>query len=304
MTELRGPDPGQDPADLPRTAGSSRSPGIPELLLRGGPGGQVPVPIPQLGFGTWQVTSEQVGPALATAFEAGYRHVDTARLYHNEEAVGAAVRTWQQDRSTGRIFVTTKVWNDDHLRVRAAFDESMSRLGLDVLDLLLIHWPCPTADHYVPAWCELLALRDEGRVRAVGVSNFAEPHLRRLAEETGEFPAVNQIELHPLLQQQALRAFHERHGILTQSWTPLAGGLLQGDPVVAAVAAKHSVTPARVLLRWQVDLGLIVIPRSVTPARIRENADLFSFALDADDLAALARLDRGRRTGPDPEQFG
>jgi 2,5-diketo-D-gluconate reductase A len=274
-------------------------PPIPALPLRAG--GAPDVRIPQLGFGTWEVPPAQVGAALAAAFEAGYRHVDTARLYGNEAAVGAALRASGMPRE--QVFVTTKVWNDDQRRVPAAFDASMERLGLDVLDLYLIHWPAPKGDAYVQAWGDLLALRDAGRVRAVGVCNFGVVHLERLAAEVGELPAINQVELHPYLQQAELRAYHGAHGIVTQSWSPLGRGRITHDPVLAAVAAKHGVTWAQAALRWNLQLGCVVIPRSVTPARIKENIDLFGFELDAQDMAALAGLDRGERTGPDPDTF-
>ncbi len=273
-------------------------PPVPARALRAG---AATVEIPTLGFGTWEVPDDLVGGALAEAFAAGYRHVDTARLYRNEEGVGRAVRDSGMPR--GDVFVTTKVWQTDFGRVRAAFEGSMARLGLDVLDLLLLHWPAPAQDRYVQAWRDLLALREEGRVRAVGVCNFQIPHLQRLADETGELPAINQVELHPLFQQGALRDFHARHGIVTESWSPLARGHLVDDPIVAAVAAKHRVTWAQVVLRWHLQLGLVLIPRSVTPSRIRENIDLFGFALDESDMSALAALDRDLRTGPDPDTF-
>ena len=263
------------------------------------------VAIPALGFGVWQVPDDAVEAAVITALESGYGHIDTARIYGNESGVGRALAT---ARAAGMpsedVFVTTKVWNDDHREVRAAFDASMARLGLDTLDLYLIHWPAPAGGAYVDAWRELVALRDEGRVRAIGVCNFHIPHLQRLADEVGELPAINQIELHPYLQQAELRAFHAEHGIVTESWSPLASGKqVLDDPVIAEVAAKHGVTPAQAIIRWHLDLGAVVIPKSVTPSRIRENIDVFGFALDADDLAAFGALDRGMRTGPNPDEF-
>jgi 2,5-diketo-D-gluconate reductase A len=180
----------------------------------------------------------------------------------------------------------------------------MKRLGLDVLDLYLIHWPTPEKDTYVDTWKALLRLREEGRVRAVGVCNFQAEHLQRLADETGEAPAINQVELHPYLQQEELRAFHAAHGVLTEAWSPLAsGGDVLSDPTIAKVAEKHGVTPAQAILRWHLDLGNVVIPKSVTPSRIRENFDVFGFSLDADDLAAIGRLEAEHRTGPHPEEF-
>jgi len=275
------------------------APAVPFQSLRSG--GVSAVAIPSVGFGTWEVPDDVVGAALAEAFAAGYRHVDTARLYRNEEGVGRAIRESGMPRD--QVFVTTKVWQTDFGRVREAFEGSMGRLGLDVLDLLLLHWPAPAQDRYVDAWRDLLALRDEGRVRAVGVCNFQIAHLQRLADETGELPAINQVELHPLLQQRELRAFHAEHAIVTESWSPLARGHLTDDPVVARIAARHAVTWAQVVLRWHLQEGFVLIPRSVTPARIRENLDLFGFALDEEDLAAVAGLDRGLRTGPDPDTF-
>ena len=202
------------------------------------------------------------------------------------------------------IFVTTKVWPDDLQRVPAAFDASMDRLGIDVLDLYLMHWPAPAQDHYVEAWQAMLALRDSGRVRAVGVCNFHVPHLQRLLDEVGQLPPINQIELSPYLQQAEVRAFHAEHGIVTEAWSSLAAraGLLD-DPAIEGIAAKHSVTPAQAVLRWHLQLGNVVLTRSVTPSRIAENADVFGFDLDADDLDAIAALDRGQRTGPNPDVF-
>jgi len=234
----------------------------------------------------------------------GYRSIDTARLYGNEEGVGRAIAATELPRDD--LFITTKVWNDDHGfdSTLAAFDASMGRLGLDVLDLFLIHWPTPARDRYVDTWKALLKLRDDGRVRAVGVCNFEVEHLQRLHDETGELPAINQVELHPYLQQAALREFHAANGILTEAWSPLAsGGSVLGDEVVRRIAAKHGVTPAQAILRWHLQLGNVVIPKSVTPSRIAENFDVFGFELDDDDLAAFAPLDRGERTGPDPVAF-
>ncbi len=275
---------------------------VPNVSLRSTP---QPVAIPALGFGVWQVPDDAVEEAVITALDAGYRHVDTARIYGNEAGVGRALaRARAAGMPAEDVFVTTKVWNDDHRAVRPAFEASMERLGLDVLDLYLIHWPAPAGDAYVDAWSELVALRDEGRIRAIGVCNFHVPHLERLAAETGEVPAINQIELHPYLQQRELRAFHAEHDIVTESWSPLASGKqVLDDEVIAAVAAKHGVTPAQAIIRWHLDLGCVVIPKSVTPSRIRENLDVFGFALDDEDLAAFEGLDRGMRTGPNPDEF-
>ncbi len=279
--------------------------GIPTVDLRAA---AQPVAIPQLGFGVWRIPDEQVEAAVGTALEVGYRHLDTARLYHNEGGVGRALAaagmpggSGAEDRS---VFVTTKLWNTDHRNVRPAFEASLRRLGLDVLDLYLIHWPAPKGLAYVDAWREMLALRDQARVRAVGVCNFHISHLETLSERTGERPAINQVELHPYLQQRELRAFHAEHGIVTESWSPLASGReVLHDPVIREVAAKHGVSPAQAIIRWHLDIGCVVIPKSVTPARIRENFDVMGFRLDEGDLAAFAGLDRGLRTGPNPDRF-
>jgi 2,5-diketo-D-gluconate reductase A len=274
---------------------------VPNLQLSTGSG---TIDIPQLGFGVWQVPDAEVEAAIATALEVGYRSIDTARLYGNEEGVGRAIEASELSRDD--LFVTTKVWNDDHGfdSTLAAFDASLRRLRLDVLDLYLIHWPTPERDNYVDTWKALLKLREDGRVRAVGVCNFEIDHLQRLADETGELPAINQVELHPYLQQAALREFHAANGILTEAWSPLAsGGSVLGDPVVRDIAQKHGVTPAQAILRWHLQLGNVVIPKSVTPSRIAENFDVFGFELDDADLAAFAPLDRSERTGPDPVAF-
>ncbi|GAB3875696.1 aldo/keto reductase [Terrabacter terrigena] len=259
--------------------------------------------IPQVGFGVWEVPDADVDAAVGRALDVGYRHIDTARIYGNEEGVGRVLARDDVDRDD--VFVTTKVWNDDHRNVPAAFDASMGRLGIDVLDLYLIHWPAPQQDSYVDAWRAMLELQEHGRVRSVGVCNFQPAHLQRLLDETGVLPSVNQIELSPYLQQEELRAFHAEHGIVTEAWSPLAAraGLLE-DPVVTGLATKHGVTPGQVALRWHLEIGNVVLTRSVTPERIDANLDLFGFALDDDDLAAIRGLDRGTRTGPDPDTFG
>ena len=259
--------------------------------------------IPQLGFGVWEVPDQDVDASFGRALEIGYRHIDTARIYGNEEGVGRVLASTSVPRDD--IFVTTKLWNDDHRDVGAAFDSSMKRLGLDTLDLYLIHWPAPKQDAYVEAWSSMLELQREGRVRSVGVCNFQVPHLQRLLDETGTLPAINQIELSPYLQQRELRAFHAEHGIVTEAWSPLAvrAGLLE-DQVVVDLAAEHGVTPAQVVLRWHIELGNVVLTRSVTPARIEENYGIAGFSLGDAALEALSALDRGTRTGPDPDTFG
>jgi 2,5-diketo-D-gluconate reductase A len=259
--------------------------------------------IPQIGFGVWEVPDADVDAAFGHALDAGYRHVDTARLYGNERGVGRVLASTRLPRDD--IFVTTKVWNDDHRDVPAAFDASMHRLGLKTLDLYLIHWPAPRQNAYVEAWRAMLALQARGRVRSVGVCNFHVAHLQRLLDETGVLPSVNQVELSPYLQQDELRAYHAQHGIVTEAWSPLAvrAGLLD-DPVVSAIAGRHDVSPAQVVLRWHIELGNVVLTRSVTPSRIDANIDIFGFALDDDDLEALTGLDCGTRTGPNPDTFG
>lgn len=265
---------------------------------------QGPINVPQLGFGVWQVPDEDVDAAVASALEVGYRHLDTARIYGNEEGVGRAILASGLARED--LFVTTKVWNDDHgsSRTREAFERSLGRLGLDVLDLYLIHWPTPQFDDYVETWETLLALRDEGRVRAVGVCNFGQQHLARLHKATGEWPAINQVELHPYLQQEALRDFHRSHDIVTEAWSPLASGKeVLGDLAITAIAEARDVTPAQVILAWHRQLGLVVIPKSVTPSRIRENFDSLHLQLTDAEMLTISTLDRGFRTGPDPETF-
>ncbi|MEO5609314.1 MAG: aldo/keto reductase [Ornithinibacter sp.] len=262
------------------------------------------VMIPTIGFGVWQVPDEEVDAAVATALEVGYRHVDTARLYHNERGVGRALAASAVPRED--VFVTTKVWNDDHGRDKtlAAFDASMERLGLDTLDLFLIHWPAPGQDRFVETWRALQQLRDDGRVRAIGTCNFHAEHLQRLHDETGEWPSINQVELHPYLQQAPLRAFHEQRGIVTESWSPLASGKkVLDDSVIASIAAAHDATPAQVVIAWHLALGLVVLPKSVTPSRIAENLAAAELELTAADVEAIAGLDRGFRTGPNPEEF-
>jgi 2,5-diketo-D-gluconate reductase A len=257
--------------------------------------------IPQLGLGVWQTPNDTAVTAVQTAIEAGYRHVDTAMIYDNEEGVGEGIRRAAIDRED--IFVTTKLWNSDQGFDTAlkAGEQSLKRLGLDYVDLYLIHWPAPRRGLFVDTWRALIRLKEEGRVRSIGVSNFPAELLERLIDETGVAPVLNQIELHPRFQQRALREAHAKHGIATESWSPLGQGKLLGDPAITAIAAKHKRTPAQIIIRWHLDNGLIVIPKSVTPARIIENFQVFDFTLDADDLATIGKLDSARgRIGPDP----
>lgn len=286
------------PAHMVTPMANVPSPTAPTVTFNNG------VEIPQVGFGVFQVPPTDTRAAVTTALDAGYRHIDTARLYDNEEAVGQAIADSGIDRD--ELFVVTKLWNDDqgHDRALAAFDESATRLGLDVVDLYLIHWPAPAADRFVETWRAFERLYHEGRVRAIGVSNFQPAHLDQLKAETEVVPAINQVELHPWLQQREVRAAHTRHGIVTEAWSPLArGGALLADPAITSLADKHRRTPAQVVLRWHLQLGNVVIPRSVTPGRVAENIDLFDFELDDGDMAAVAELDRGARIGPDPDAF-
>jgi diketogulonate reductase-like aldo/keto reductase len=260
-------------------------------------------PIPQLGFGVFQVPPDETAVAVREALATGYRHIDTAAAYRNEAGVGEAIRSSGLDRE--ELFVTTKLWNSDQGRdsTLRAFDRSLDQLGFDYVDLYLIHWPAPSRDLYSETWQAFTELGADGRARAIGVSNFHIPHLERIIEDTGVVPAVNQIELHPALQQAELRAFHEEHGILTEAWSPLGQGAALKAPAVAEIAEDLGRTPAQVVLRWHLELGNVVIPKSVTPERIRENFDVFDFELGEDRLAQIAKLDRGERIGPNPDQF-
>ncbi|WP_225800991.1 aldo/keto reductase [Streptomyces sp. NK15101] len=275
----------------------SATPAVPTVTLNNG------VEIPQLGFGVFQVPDDETTAAVTTALEAGYRSIDTAAIYGNETGVGRALAASGLPRE--ELFVTTKLWNADqgHDSTLRAFDDSLAKLGLDHVDLYLIHWPAPARDLYRDSWRALERLAGEGRVRAVGVSNFQPGHLRRLMAGTTLTPAVNQIELHPGLQQTELRAFHAGHGIATEAWSPLAQGAVLDDPAIAAIAARYDKSPAQVVIRWHLQLGNIVIPKSVTPARIRENSDVFDFALTDEEMRSVAALDRDLRTGPHPDDL-
>ncbi len=263
--------------------------------------------IPQLGLGVWQVADEIAADVVRTAIDLGYRHIDTARIYDNEVGVGDGIRASGVDRD--ELFVTTKLWNSDQGGVdvvRAAFDASLDRLGLDAVDLYLIHWPAPAQDRYVETWASLVQLRDEGRARSIGVSNFHAPHLERIIDATSVVPAINQVELHPYFQQRDLRATHARLGIATQAWSPLGrGGELLEDPVIVRIAEQlgGGVTPAQVVLRWHLQHGLVTIPKSQHAGRIAQNFDVFGFELDGAQLSAIDGLDRGEagRIGPNPE---
>ena len=270
---------------------------VPDVELHDG------VAIPQLGFGVFQVPPAETQAAVEEALATGYRHLDTAAAYRNEEGVGAAIAASGIPRE--ELFVTTKLWNSDqgHDSTLRACERSLTSLGLDRLDLYLIHWPLPSAGLYLETWRAFEELKAERRTRSIGVSNFQVEELERLATEAGQQPTINQIELHPYLQQVELRAWHAEHGIATEAWSPIAQGAVLADETIETIAAHHERTPAQVVLRWQIQLGNVVIPKSVTPERIRENFQLFDFELSEDDVATIARLDRGERTGPDPATF-
>jgi 2,5-diketo-D-gluconate reductase A len=263
--------------------------------------------MPQVGLGVWQTPPEDTERAVATALEAGYRHVDTAAGYFNEREVGKAVTASGLARED--VFVTTKLRNagQGYDSTLAAFDTSMKHLGFsgsaDYLDLYLIHWPMPAKNLFVDTFKAFAHLRDRGRIRSIGVSNFEPEHLRILVDSTGIVPAVNQIELHPLLQQQELREVHAQLGIATEAWSPLGQGSLLSNPTVTAVADAHGKTPAQVLIRWHIQLRNIVIPKSVTPERIVSNFDVFDFELTEQDMASVSSLGDGTRLGPDPRTF-
>ncbi|AEY86146.1 aldo/keto reductase [Streptomyces olivaceoviridis] len=268
---------------------------VPTVTLHNG------VEIPQLGFGVFQVPDAETAVVVSAALEAGYRSIDTAAIYGNESGVGKALAGSGIPR--GDLFVTTKLWNADqgYDATLKAFDAGLERLGLDYVDLYLIHWPTPARDLYRESWKAIEKLAADGRIRAAGVSNFQPAHLERLLDGADLVPVVNQIELHPGLQQSELRALHADLGIATEAWSPLAQGAVLGDEAITAIAARHGKSPAQVVLRWHLQLGTIAIPKSVTPARMRENLDVFDFTLSDEEMAAIAALDRGLRTGPHPD---
>jgi diketogulonate reductase-like aldo/keto reductase len=269
-------------------------PSVPNLTLNNGN------EIPQLGFGVWQVPADQAAESVRVALETGYRHIDTAAIYGNEEGVGQAISRSGIPRE--ELFVTTKLWNADHTRAEEAFEESLQRLGLDFVDLYLIHWPRPKYDQYVEAWQGLEKIYESGRARAIGVSNFNPSHLEKLLGQSSVVPAVNQIEVHPGFNQDEVRAFNTEHGILTEAWSPIGQGKgLLDDPQLAKIADAVGRTPAQTVLRWHIQLGNIVFPKSVTPSRIQENFQIFDFELTDDQMNAITALP-GQRIGDDPEQ--
>ncbi|MBU8829481.1 aldo/keto reductase [Mycolicibacterium goodii] len=259
--------------------------------------------IPQVGLGVWQTPAEDTERAVAAALQAGYRHIDTAAAYRNETETGRAIATSGVPRDD--IFLVTKLWNSDqgYDATLAAFDTSVERLGVDYLDLYLIHWPVPANNNFVDTFKAFAHLRDQGRIRSIGVSNFEPEHLNTLIDATGIVPAVNQIELHPLLPQHQLRQVHAELGIATEAWSPLGQGSLLADPVITGIAEQHGKTPAQVLIRWHIQLGNIVIPKSVNPERIASNFDVFDFELSEQDMTSIASLETGKRLGPDPRTF-
>ena len=259
--------------------------------------------MPQLGTGIWQIEDAKTPEVVAEALRIGYRLIDGAAAYKNEAGMGRGIR--DSDVARDQIFVTSKLWNDaqGHDAALRAFDATMERSGLDYLDLYLIHWPLPAMDAYVESWKALIRLRDEGRVRSIGVANFHEPHLRRLIDETGVAPALNQIELHPSLTQERMRAVNKQLGIVTQSWTPLGRGDSFDAPAIRDAAARTGRTVAQVILRWHIQHGLSVIPKSEKPERLAENFDVLDFTLTPEEMSSIDALDRGHRTGPDPDTF-
>lgn len=269
-----------------------------------GPGTEITlndgVIIPQVGFGVWQVADTEVQPAVEKALEVGYRNIDTAAIYQNEAGVGRAIATSGLARVD--FFVTTKLWNDDQGTdtAFAAFEKSLDLLGLDFVDLYLIHWASPSRDLYTQSWESLIKIQESGRARSIGVSNFAIEHLEDLARATNVVPSVNQVELHPFLQQHELQAFNTAHGITTEAWSPLAQGKSLDNELLLGLAAKHAKTVAQVVIRWHIQSNRLVIPKSTTPHRIAENFDVFDFELDAEDMNFIASLDSGTRLGADP----
>ena len=276
---------------------ASPLPHIPTVTLNNG------VTMDQLGFGVFQVPDDETTTAVGAALRAGYRSIDTAAVYGNERGVGRAIAESESGIARDELFITTKLWNADqgYDATLTAFDASLAKLGLDHVDLYLIHWPTPARDLYSETWRAFEKLLADGRTRAIGVSNFRPAHLERLLSNASVVPAVNQIELHPGLQQRELREFHARHGIVTEAWSPLAQGAVLKDEAITSVAATHGRSPAQIVLRWHLQLGNVVIPKSVTESRIRENLDVFDFVLSEREIDAIGALDRGLRTGPDPD---
>lgn len=259
--------------------------------------------MPQLGLGVWQATIDDARAAAVKALEVGYRSIDTAAIYKNEEGIGQALK--ETDVAREDIFVTTKLWNDDQLNAESAMETSLNKLQLDSVDLYLMHWPCPQKDNYVEAWKAMIKLQQQGLTKSIGVCNFQEAHLKRLLDETGVSPVVNQVELHPMLQQRTLHAWNAMHQIQTESWSPLAQGGkgVFDQEVIKHLAKKYGKTPAQIVIRWHLDSGLVVIPKSVTPSRIEENFKVFDFRLEKPEISEIAKLDQGKRLGPNPDEL-
>jgi 2,5-diketo-D-gluconate reductase A len=272
---------------------------VPQITLNNGQS------IPQLGFGVFQIEPKDTVEAVSTALKAGYRHIDTAEMYGNEKEVGEAVAKSGLDRTD--VFVTSKLGNGAHRPddARRAFDASLEALGFDYLDLFLIHWPLPTKydGDFVSTWRTLEEFYHAGRARSIGVSNFQPHHLRRLHQETEVPPAVNQIEVHPYLTQDDVRGFCAEHGIAVEAWSPIGQGRVLNDPVISSIAKRAGKTPAQVVLRWHIERGDIIFPKSVTPSRVKENFDIFDFDLSGGDVAEISALNKDQRTGPDPDKF-
>jgi len=259
--------------------------------------------MPQLGLGVYKVQQDVAVDVVRTAIELGYRRVDTAALYDNEVEVGAAIRTCGIDRE--QLFVTTKIWNDRHGFDEAseAIDEALARLNIDYIDMLLIHWPCPKQNLFVETWAELEKSLESGKVRGIGVSNFHPEHLERLLDECAVVPAINQVELHPGLAQSEIRRFDADQGIATEAWSPIARGKFNQNSVIQEISNRHRKTPAQVILRWHIQLGNLVIPKSTNPDRLAENLDVFDFSLSKVEMDDILALENGERIGPDPREF-
>ncbi|MGO4806907.1 aldo/keto reductase [Arthrobacter sp. 2MCAF15] len=270
---------------------------IPTVTLNNG------VQMPQLGFGVFQVSDDDTTAAVSAALAAGYRSIDTAAIYGNEAGTGRALA--ESGIARDELFITSKLWIEDlgYDATLAAYESSLDKLGLDYLDLYLIHWPAPGLGKYADSWLALEKLLADGQVRAIGVSNFLPEHLQTLIDLGGTVPAVNQVELHPALQQRDIGAFNAAYGIATEAWSPLAQGALLEDPAILDIASRHGRSPAQVILRWHLQQGRIIIPKSVTPSRISDNLDVFGFDLSADELAVVDGLERDGRTGPHPAEF-
>ncbi len=259
--------------------------------------------IPQVGLGVYKLNGESAEPLILSAFETGYRRIDTAAFYGNEAEVGSAVRNSGLARD--EIFITTKIWKDDHGFDRAltAIDASLSRLNIDYIDMLLIHWPSPQLNKFVDTWAAFQQAQQSGKIRGIGVSNFQPAHLEQLLAAGGTVPALNQVELHPGLQQTEIRSFNSANGIATEAWSPLARGRFNDKSIIESISVKHNRSATQVIVRWHIQLGNLVIPKTATPSRLAGNISVFDFELDDTDMAAIATLDSGLRTGPHPEEF-